>query len=142
MKTGAPHERWADIIKQDLNVLLTRLPGLEGLAFSDGTPFADEVTLHWINQHVMASESWGGEPAASASTAGDDDILQLEPEALAQADSEGVEAALNWLQNRPGIRTSRHQWLIRLLMARVAEQYGKMIWHCIYWVNWRGMRPR
>lgn len=125
MKTGAPHERWADIIKQDLNGLLTRLPGLEGLAFSDGTPFADEVTLHWINQHVMASESWGGEPAASVSTAGDDDILQLEPEALAQADSEGVEAALNWLQNRPGIRTSRHQWLIRLLMARVAEQYGK-----------------
>ncbi|CNL28514.1 MULTISPECIES: type VI secretion system protein TssA [Yersinia] len=125
LKTGGQHERWADIIQQDLNGLLTRLPGLEGLAFSDGTPFADEVTLHWINQHVMAAESWGSEPAASASTAGDDDILQLEPEALAQADSEGVEAALNWLQNRPGTRTSRHQWLIRLLMARVAEQYGK-----------------
>ncbi|WP_145524883.1 type VI secretion system protein TssA [Yersinia vastinensis] len=125
MKTGAHHERWADIIKQDLNGLLTRLPGLEGLAFNDGTPFADEVTLHWINQHVMAADSWESEPAVSASTAGDDDILQLEPEALAQADSEGVEAALNWLQNRPGTRTSRHQWLIRLLMARVAEQYGK-----------------
>lgn len=125
IKTGGPHERWADIIKQDLNGLLTRLPGLEGLAFSDGTPFADEVSLHWINQHVMAAESWGSESAASASTAGDDDILQLEPEALAQADSEGVEAALNWLQNRPGARTPRHQWLIRLLMARVAEQYGK-----------------
>ncbi|CNH85554.1 ImpA domain-containing protein [Yersinia intermedia] len=125
IKTGGPHERWADIIKQDLNGLLTRLPGLEGLAFSDGTPFADEVSLHWINQHVMAAESWGSESAASASTAGGDDILQLEPEALAQADSEGVEAALNWLQNRPGARTPRHQWLIRLLMARVAEQYGK-----------------
>ncbi|MCB5311136.1 type VI secretion system protein TssA [Yersinia intermedia] len=125
IKTGGPHERWADIIKQDLNGLLTRLPGLEGLAFSDGTPFADEVSLHWINQHVMAAESWGSESAASASTAGDDDILQLESEALAQADSEGVEAALNWLQNRPGARTPRHQWLIRLLMARVAEQYGK-----------------
>lgn len=125
MKTGAPYERWADIIKQDLNGLLTRLPGLEGLAFNDGTPFADEVTLHWINQQVMAAESWGSEPAASASTVGDDDILQLEPEALVQADSEGVEAALNWLQNRPNARTPRHQWLIRLLMARVAEQYGK-----------------
>lgn len=107
MKTGAPYERWADIIKQDLNGLLTRLPGLEGLAFNDGTPFADEVTLHWINQHVMAADSWGSEPAVSASTAGDDDILQLEPEALVQADSEGVEAALNWLQNRPNVRTPR-----------------------------------
>ncbi|WP_145567080.1 type VI secretion system protein TssA [Yersinia aleksiciae] len=124
-KTGGLHERWADIIQQDLNGLLTRLSGLEGLAFNDGTPFADAVTQNWITQQVMAAESWGSEPAASASTAGDDDILQLEPEALAQADSEGVEAALNWLQNRPGTRTPRHQWLIRLLMARVAEQYGK-----------------
>ncbi|CNI47370.1 type VI secretion system protein TssA [Yersinia pekkanenii] len=124
-KTGGLHERWADIIQQDLNGLLTRLPGLEGLAFNDGTPFADAVTQNWITQQVMAAESWGSEPAASASTAGDDDILQLEPEALAQADSEGVEAALNWLQHRPGTRTLRHQWLIRLLMARVAEQYGK-----------------
>lgn len=125
-KAGAPFEKWADIIKQDLNGLLTRLPGLEGLAFSDGTPFADEVTTNWINQHVTASsESWGNESAASATTAGGDDILQLEPEALAQADSAGVEAALHWLQNRPGVRTPRHQWLLRLLMARVAEQYGK-----------------
>lgn len=124
-KAGAPYEGWAEIIKQDLNGMLIRLPGLDSLAFNDGTPFADEVTLNWINQQVMASEGWGSEPASSASTAGDDDILQLEPEALAQADSEGVEAALNWLQNRPGTRTPRHQWLLRLLMARVAEQYGK-----------------
>lgn len=126
VKAGAPYETWADIIKQDLNGLLTRLPGLEGLAFDDGTPFADEVTLNWINQQVMTSSgNWGNEPSASATTAGDDDILQLEPEALAQADSGGVEAALNWLQNRPGTRTPRHLWLLRLLMARVAEQYGK-----------------
>lgn len=126
MKTGLPYERWADIIKQDLNGLLNRLPGLEGLAFNDGTPFADEVTMNWIRQHVTASpEVWGNETAASANTAGDDDILQLESEALVKADSEGVEAALNWLQRRPGISTPRHQWLIRLLMARVAEQYGK-----------------
>lgn len=126
LKTGLPYERWADIIKQDLNGLLCRLPGLAGLAFNDGTPFADEVTINWIHQHVIASpEGWGNEPAASANTAADDDILQLESEALAQADSESVEAALNWLQKRPGISTPRHQWLIRLLMARVAEQYGK-----------------
>ena len=82
--------------------------------------------MNWIRQHVTASpEVWGNETAASANTAGDDDILQLESEALVKADSEGVEAALNWLQRRPGISTPRHQWLIRLLMARVAEQYGK-----------------
>lgn len=124
-KAGAPYDGWAEIIKQDLNGLLSRLPGLEGLAFSDGTPFADEVTMNWITQQVTMSAEWSNDSAASASTAGDDDILQLEPEVLAQADSEGIEAALNWLQNRPGTHTPRHQWLVRLLMARVAEQYGK-----------------
>jgi len=124
-KAGTPYEKWADIITQDLRGLLHRLPGLEGLAFSDGTPFADEVTLNWINQHVLAAEGWHDESAASASTAGHDEILQLEPEALAQADSEGVEAPLLWLQHRPAMHTPRHQWLLRLLMARVAEQYGK-----------------
>jgi hypothetical protein len=33
-----------------LQGLLARLIGLEGLAFNDGTPFADEVTLNWIQQ--------------------------------------------------------------------------------------------
>ncbi len=64
--------------------------------------------------------------ASSAVTAsGDDSILQLEPEALALADSEGPDAALSWLQNRPGMATPRSRWLLRLLMARVAEQTGK-----------------
>ncbi|MDF3934173.1 type VI secretion system domain-containing protein, partial [Pseudomonas citronellolis] len=49
----------------------------------------------------------------------------LEGEALAQADSDGVEAALAWLAARPEVNGGRQRWLLRLLMARVAEQYGK-----------------
>ncbi|MCZ7837048.1 type VI secretion system protein TssA [Atlantibacter hermannii] len=125
-RAGAPYDGWAEIIKQDLRGLLTRLPGLESLCYNDGTPFADEVTLNWITQQVMDTPGgWGEASTAPATTAGDDDILQLEPEALTLADSEGIEAALNWLQNRPGATTSRNRWLLRLLMARVAEQYGK-----------------
>lgn len=124
-KAGAPYDIWADSIKQDLRLMLTRLPGLESLAWNDGSPFADEVTQGWINQQVMETEAgWGNEPAAGVAS-GEDDILQLESEALAQADSSGIEEALNWLQSRPGITSARHQWLLRLVMARVAEQYGK-----------------
>lgn len=116
----------ADIIAADLKGLLSRLIGLETLAFNDGTPFADEVTLNWIQQSVMASVGgWGDEVQVSQTRGDDDDILALEPEAVALADSEGTEAALNWLQNRPGTTTVRQKWLLRLLMARVAEQYGK-----------------
>ncbi|MDR3104221.1 MAG: type VI secretion system protein TssA [Yokenella regensburgei] len=116
----------AAIIQTDLKGLLVRLPGLESLAFNDGTAFADEVTQNWIRQHILHDDShWQPEPVPAAAGTGDDDILLLEPEALQVADSEGTEAALTWLQNRPGITTARSRWLLRLLMARVAEQTGK-----------------
>ncbi|MEJ8322520.1 type VI secretion system protein TssA [Kosakonia sacchari] len=115
----------SDILCRDLKGLLARLPGLEALAFSDGTPFADEVTLNWINENVLDEMSgWKDEPV-SAATAGSDDVLTLEPEVLAKADSEGIDVALGWLQTQPGYTALRDRWLIRLLMARVSEQYGK-----------------
>jgi len=115
----------ADIICRDLKGLLNRLPGLESLAFNDGTPFADEATLNWISEKVHDdSSAWNEEPVSTVVSTGDD-ILALEAEVLTQADSEGIEAAFSWLQQRPGFTSSRNQWLMRLLMARVAEQYGK-----------------
>lgn len=115
----------ADIICRDLKGLLARLPGLEALAFNDGTPFADEVTLAWINESVLDDISGWQDKPVSAAAAGSDDVLALEPEVLAKADSEGIEAALGWLQGQPGYATPRERWLMRLLMARVSEQYGK-----------------
>lgn len=115
----------ADIIIADLKGLLRRLTGLETLAFNDGTPFADEVTLNWINQSVLDDMSvWQDEPVSAASGA-DNDILALEPEALEKADTDGLDAALHWIQTRPGTESTKEKWLLRLLMARVAEQKGK-----------------
>ncbi|MNG62916.1 hypothetical protein D3C79_211270 [compost metagenome] len=115
----------ADIITADLKGLLRRLTGLETLAFNDGTPFADEVTLNWINQSVFEDMSgWQDEPVNTASET-DNDILALEPEALEKADTDGLDATLHWLQTRPGTDSTKDKWLLRLLMARVAEQKGK-----------------
>jgi len=115
----------ADIITADLKGLLRRLTGLETLAFNDGTPFADEVTLNWIKQSVLDDmPGWRDEPVSAVSTA-DNDILVLEPEALEKADSEGLDATLHWLQTRPGTDSIKDKWLLRLLMARVAEQKGR-----------------
>ncbi|MGS8431562.1 type VI secretion system tip protein VgrG [Escherichia coli] len=110
-----------------LPLLLERLPGLENLAWNDGTPFADEVTRNWIAQQVMMREdgAWLAGKAAVPTDDAINDVLALEPEALEMADSQGVEAALGWIQTRPGITTARQRLLLRLLMARVAEQYGK-----------------
>lgn len=112
--------------KRDLGMFLERLPGLEALCWSDGTPFANETTREWIAQHVSGNQTqqWLPAPAPTAIEA-DTGILSLEAQALAQADSDGVEAALSWLAARPDVHTGRQRWLLRLLMARVAEQYGK-----------------
>ncbi|AZE54579.1 Uncharacterized protein ImpA [Pseudomonas synxantha] len=125
-KQPAPQDSWADIVKRDLGMFLERLPGLELLHWNDGTPFADETTRDWITQHVSGNRAQQWLPAPKAIlTTGDAEILSLEGEALVQADSDGVEVALAWLAARPGIQTGRQRWLLRLLMARVAEQYGK-----------------
>jgi len=116
----------ADIIAADLKGLLTRLSGLEELAFSDGTPFADEVTLNWIQQSVLdTTVEWSNDRPSALISVGNDEILALEPEAVALADSEGPDAALAWLQNRPGVFSARQQWLLRLVMGRIADHYGK-----------------
>ncbi|QHM74696.1 hypothetical protein C7M52_00638 [Mixta theicola] len=124
-RLGGAYEAWAEIVRQDLQGLLSRLPGVESLAWNDGSPFADEATLNWINQQVLDTlDGWSGETAAALAPV-QDDILLLEPEALAMADKEGIEAALGWLQHRPEAERTRNRWLLRLLMARIAEQYGK-----------------
>lgn len=124
-KQPAPQDGWADIVKRDLGMFLDRLPGLETLRWNDGTPFADETTRDWIAQHVSGNRPLQWLPAPANPVPVDADILALEGEALAQADSDGAEAALAWLGSRPGVQTGRQRWQVRLLMARVAEQCGK-----------------
>lgn len=115
----------ADVIIADLKGFLRRLTGLETLAFNDGTPFADEVTLNWINTRVLDDLSGWHDESTSTVGMAENDILALEPEALEKADHEGLDATFQWLQARPGMGSAKDKWLLRLLMARVAEQKGK-----------------
>ncbi|CAG8863309.1 hypothetical protein PS627_00245 [Pseudomonas fluorescens] len=125
-KLPAPHGIWADIVKRDLGMFLERLPGLEDGRWSDGSPFADETTCQWIAQHVCGNQQQAWLPApATTSAPADTEILSLETEAVALADDKGVEQALAWLAAQPEVHTGRQRWLLRLLMARVAEQYGR-----------------
>jgi type VI secretion system protein VasJ len=94
---GIGQDVLADISTSDLKGLLRRLTGLETLAFNDSAPFADEITLNWINEKVLDDMSgWRDEPVSATSMA-DNDIQGLGPEALEKADSEGLDATLHWL---------------------------------------------
>ena len=122
---GSPWETWSDSVIHDLRLLLKRLPGLEQLAWHDGTPFADEVTTGWISEKVNENALVFRDDPVTVTNGQADDVLLLEAEAMEKGDSEGPDAAISWLQTRPGLETPRHRWLVRLLMARVAEQYGR-----------------
>ncbi|RTM76620.1 type VI secretion system protein TssA [Enterobacter quasiroggenkampii] len=124
-RAGGPWEHWAEYILSDLRLLLKRLPGLETLAWNDGTPLADEVTLNWIAEKVNDDMPGFADAPAVANGGQTDDISALEVEAMEKGDRDGPEAALTWLQNRPDMASPRSRWLIRLIMARVAEQYGR-----------------
>lgn len=121
-KSAATHGPWAGMVSGDLGMLLERLPGLELLRWSDGTAFADETTREWIDQQVAGSAAQPWLPAAAPA---DGDVLALEGEALALADSEGLAQALAWLAARPAQGSGRQRWLLRLVMARLADQHGK-----------------
>lgn len=122
LQQGSPQ---AKIIQQDLCGLLSRLPGLEALAFEDGTPFADEVTRNWISQAMLDHTSLRGCEAMQPNSTCESEIVELEREALQKADADGIDVALGWLQNRQGATSAREQWFLRLVMARVCEQYGR-----------------
>lgn len=124
-KSGHPYEQWADIIKRDLGMFLERLPDLELQRYSDGTPFADETTRAWIDQHVQGNQAPQEPEVQAMATHDDNTVLSQEGEALARVDSEGVDGALAWLSQLPTITTQRQRWLQRLLMARIAEHGGR-----------------
>jgi type VI secretion system protein VasJ len=71
---------------------------------------------------VLDEMSGRREEPASAVSETDNDIVALEPEAQEKADTDGLDATFHWLQTRPDTDSTTDKWLLRLLMARVAEE--------------------
>ncbi|KVE91814.1 type VI secretion system protein TssA [Burkholderia vietnamiensis] len=127
---GAPYNAWSELLRADFALFLERLPGIERLAFNDGTPFAEDVTLEWIARHAVVRDLEAGEAVAplpvSAASEGDaGDWPEIEAQARDLAVREGVEAAFAWLEALPGMKTDRHRYLQRLVMARLADHAGR-----------------
>jgi type VI secretion system protein VasJ len=56
---GPGYRNGANAIKSELSKLLTCLPRLIELQFSDGTPFADGQTRSWIESEILGGEGKG-----------------------------------------------------------------------------------
>ncbi|HEX3379481.1 MAG TPA: type VI secretion system protein TssA [Paraburkholderia sp.] len=128
---GAPYSAWREQLRADFALFLERLPGIERLSFNDGTPFADDATLEWIARHAVVRNLDAGESVAPLPvSAGNDDETtgdwpEIEAQARDLAGQDGIEAAFAWLEALPGLRTDRHRYLQRLVMARLADHAGR-----------------
>ncbi|MCP3708643.1 type VI secretion system protein TssA [Paraburkholderia sp. CNPSo 3274] len=128
---GSPYTEWRDILKTDFALFLERMPGVQRLAFNDGTPFADDATLEWIAGNAVVRNLDQGEALAAlpVSTDGEDGAVanwqEMEIQARELAQSQGIEAAFAWIDALPGIRTDRQRYLQRWVMARVADHAGR-----------------
>ncbi|WP_126283667.1 type VI secretion system protein TssA [Burkholderia stagnalis] len=128
---GAPYNTWRELLRADFALFLERLPGIARLAFNDGTPFADDTTLEWIARHAVVRDLEAGETVSplpvSAGGEGDAacDWPEIEAQARELAARDGIEAAFGWLEVLPGMKTDRHHYLQRLVMARLADHAGR-----------------
>jgi len=124
---GAPYNTWRELLRADFALFLERLPGIERLSFNDGTPFAADTTLEWIARHAVVRNLDAGETLAPLPVSADGeegaagDWPEIEAQSRDLAERDGIEAAFAWLEGLPGMKTERHRFLQRFVMARLAQ---------------------
>jgi type VI secretion system protein VasJ len=121
-QAGGEYAQVRDLAATDCALMLERLPGLDQLSFSDGSPFADDATLEWIARHATVRDVELGEGVTPvAVSAVDTDWAETEAQARDLAAQQGLDVAFAWLQGLPAADGERGRFVRQLVMARVAE---------------------
>ena len=112
-----------DLAATDCALMLARLPGVERLSFTDGMPFAEDVTLEWIARYATVRDIERGEAVAPVViTASPADWSETQAQAFDVQQQKGLEAALAWLQGLPAQKGERDSFIRQLVMASVAQR--------------------
>ncbi|PRY06565.1 type VI secretion system protein TssA [Paraburkholderia sp. BL25I1N1] len=126
-QAGGDYAKVRDLAATDCALMLERLPGLDQLSFSDGSPFADDTTLEWIARHATVRDVERGEsvtPVAVSSV--NADWAETEAQAVELAAQQGLDVAFAWLQRLPAEDGERGRFVRQLVMARVAEHADRL----------------
>jgi type VI secretion system protein VasJ len=101
---GDRYQQAKEAVQQETTVLIGRLPGLEDLSFSDGTPFADAETKAWLKEKAFQTGLPGEGLSAlpeTVSHAPENDGMEMElKEAQALVKKGNLLAAIERLQKR------------------------------------------
>jgi len=133
VQLGEAYQGAQEMVCQETAFLVYRLPGLEDLTFSDGTPFADSATRQWLKGIALRAGSAPAEnlPAASAPAGQDEDLMAKEiAEAQVLAKQGKLIEAIERLQQK--IRNSFSQrerllWRLSLSQMVMASKQSKIV---------------
>ncbi|MBN2243170.1 MAG: type VI secretion system protein TssA [Acidobacteria bacterium] len=121
---GPEYSRARNALKSEAATLLERLPGLEGIEFSDGTPFADESTRNWISTRLFP-ENAGQGVQESAPGAEDDFLSEVRTRSRQLLLDGDAKAALGLVQESAhAAATGRRRFLARMELASLCIETG------------------
>jgi len=115
---GGEYAKAADALVLELQQFLTRVPNIINLSYSDGTSFADEQTLLWVNTQVLIGEPGDAEGQQI------DEISEAFQEAQKLASSGKLTEGLKFLKSVP-TRNVRDDFRIKLATAELVAQSGQ-----------------
>lgn len=115
---GGEFTKAAEALISELKQFLTRIPNIINLCYSDGTPFADEQTLLWVNTQVMVGDQ------ADSSGQQNDEINDAFLEAQKLAASGKMTEGLSFLKKVP-TQNLRDDYRIKLASAELIAQSGQ-----------------
>ena len=131
---GDNYQRAKEAVDQETAYLNYRLPGLEGLSFSDGTPFADLETRQWLKETAFKVGGVGAgsmvvsEPTSSAA---ESDRIQQEVREAQRLMKEGkLQEAIERIQQK--LRNSFSQkerllWRLALCQLLMNTKQAKLV---------------
>ena len=113
-------------VRAEVISLLTRLPELPGLQFSDGTPFADDSTQRWISADLLPART--DSVAAPSVSGADAEALAALRENSRKLLSEGKQAeAIRLLQDAvKSASTERARFLLQTELAMLCFEAGQL----------------
>ncbi len=117
-----------EAVRDELHQFLKRLPNLPRLAYSSGTPFADDTTQAWIAQVVMVEGGGGGGGMSSGGggAANDESLTAALADARAlMADGKQADAIRLLHNGPPAPQSGRSRYLWRMALAQLATDGGK-----------------
>ena len=115
-RLGEGHQAAAEAVRGETALLLRRLPGLEELKFSDGTPFAADDTREWLKG---LSAGAGGAAEGSAGAAADPAAKGIRQARELVAEGRTAEAVRKMQQGVRGAGSRKDAFHWRVALCRL-----------------------